>query len=440
MENKEFFTYNEDCLTAMDRMQENIFDTCITDPPYHLKSITKRFGKEGSAPAKFAKDGSFSRISKGFLGKEWDGGEISFDPETWKKVYRVMKPGGTLLCFGGTRTWHRIAVAIEDAGFLITDTIAWVHGQGFPKSLDISKAMDKRAKAERPVIGRAENAEEIMRRARQRDTNNEGLKRDCREDEEWIYNRANITAPATEEAKLWDGWTTALKPAFEPIIVAIKPIDKTYIDNALKWGVSGLWIDGARIEGEDIEVNRTEKWSGFGNKKQPDYETAISSKGRYPSNFIHDGSEEVVALFPFTKSGSGKKTPIKRSKSVDDAMYGNFGESEGSRYADEGSAARFFYCAKASRSEKRDGLGEGENVHPTVKPLALMQYLARLTKTPTGGIVLDPFMGSGTTGLGCLAEGRKFVGIEREKEYYEIANRRLEYVSSGIDGGVQQVE
>lgn len=384
--------YCGDSLVLMGEIPENTFDTCITDPPYHLTSITKRFGKKNSAPAQYGKDGAFGRVSKGFLGKEWDGGDISFDVETWKKIYHVMKPGGILLCFGGTRTYHRIAVAIEDAGFILKDTIMWVYGQGFPKAYDISKGLDKRAKAERPVIGRAENAEEIMRRARQRPTNNEGLKRECREDEEWIYNRANITAPATEEAKLWDGWATALKPAYEPIIVAMKPVDKTYVDNALNWGVAGFWIDGSRIGDEEVPINKLQKWSGFGEEKKPSYEPTISTKGRYPNNFIIDGSEEVVSLFPKTKDSS---------------------------------AARFFYCAKASRSEKRDGLGDNENVHPTVKPLALMQYLARLTKTPTGGIVFDPFMGSGTTGLASVLEGRDFYGIEKEAEYYELAKQRM---------------
>ena len=354
--------YCGDSLVLMGEIPENTFDTCITDPPYHLKSITQRFGKKNSAPAQYGKDGAFSRVSKGFLGQEWDGGDISFDIETWRKVYRVMKPGGTLLCFGGTRTYHRIAVAIEDAGFILKDTIMWVYGQGFPKAYDVSKGIDKRVGAERPVVGRAENAEEIMRRARQRPTNNEGLKRACREDEEWVYNRANITAPATKEALLWNGWATALKPAYEPIIVAVKPVELSNVDNALKWGVDGFWIEGSRVN------------------------------NRYPSNFIHDGSEEVLAELPKN-------------------------------------AHSFFYCAKPTRAEKNKGV-KNNNGHPTVKPLNLMKYLARLTKTPTDGVVFDPFMGSGTTGLGAILEGREFYGIEKEPEYYELAKQRLHHIEN----------
>jgi len=401
-----------DCLEVMRSMPENSVDTCITDPPYEL----------------------------GFMGKKWDSSGIAFQVETWQAVYRVLKPGAILLAFGGTRTYHRIACAIEDAGFEIRDTIAWVYGSGFPKSYDISKGIDKQAGAEREVVG----AGKYANRGRV-NGNNQCSVGDSK--------NSFLTAPATPEAQLWNGWGTALKPAFEPIVVAMKPIDGTFVNNALTWGVAGLWIDGGRVAGEykwrasDSTVEgEIFKAGSFGDKPHP--------QGRFPANFIHDGSDEVKELFPETKSGSINGT------------YNNtiMAQSNGDRNGkpihlefngDSGSAARFFYCAKASRSERNAGLegmpnvrikgqpsylDEGgtnnwtgkenhaiysQNHHPTVKPIELMRYLVRLTKTPTGGVVLDPFMGSGTTGIACELEGRDFIGIEKEAEYIEIAEKRI---------------
>lgn len=387
MENSNYYIWNDECLSIMRAMEANSIDTCITDPPYHLTSITKRFGKDGSAPAKFAKDGSFSRLSKGFMNKKWDGGDIAFQPKTWEEVWRVMKPGGFLLAFGGTRTYHRLVCAIEDAGFEIRDTIGWVYGTGFPKNKDISKDIDKKLGATRKVIGKKPNADDIIRRNKPK-PGNKDWDRECRYDQAWLDSMTDITEPATPEAKLWDGWGTALKPAMELICVAQKPFPGSYAENALKEGTAGLWIDGGRVPGEPIPVQRLPKWSGFGELQKPDYQTVMNEKGRFPSNFIHDGSEEVLQLLPEN-------------------------------------AGRFFYCAKATKKEKNSGLEGKENIHPTVKPLALMQYLARLTKTPTGGTVLDPFMGSGTTGIGALLEGRSFIGIEMDEEYFQIANNRL---------------
>lgn len=376
-------------LEVLKTLPENSIDTCITDPPYHLTSIVKRFGKENSAPAKFGTDGVFSRTSSGFLGQKWDGGDIAFRPETWYEVYRVLKPGAYLLVFGSTRTFHRMVCAVEDAGFIPVETIVWAHGQGFPKALNVSKAIDRRL----------------------------GVDRDNED---------------TPEAQLFDGWRTALKPAIELITVAMKPLYKSYVDNALTYGVAGFNIEEARIPAESVPINKLEQWSGFGQLQQPDYEQEVNSKGRYPSNLIIDDSEEVRALFPDSKSPGGKTVRKERSS---DTVFSNNScgfKSENLTdcgYDDSGSAARFFYVSKPSKSERNEAFQDSDikNTHPTLKAIELMRHLVTLTKTPTGGVVLDPFMGSGTTGVACILENRPFIGIEMSPEYFEIAKRRIEY-------------
>jgi len=424
--------YNGDCLEVLATIPENSVDTCITDPPYEL----------------------------GFMGKKWDSSGIAFQPETWQAVFRVLKPGAILLAFGGTRTYHRIACAIEDAGFEIRDTIAWVYGSGFPKSYNIGKGIDKQAGAQREVVGiKADFARDGAKRI----PSNHDV-----DGTQHLHIKTNwdspVTAPSTPEAQLWDGWGTALKPAFEPIVVAMKPIDGTYVNNALTWGVAGLWIDGGRVDskprltgtlkdGDEIKANPS-SYAGSGTRKlQTGYDQRMAENqlGRFPANFIHDGSDEVVGLFPNTTSGGGNKA----TKTAETFLGTGFGGTDNSVWeVSSGSAARFFYCAKASRSERnaglegmekrgghlasREGGGGGwskdadknpnyprQNHHPTVKPIELMRYLVRLTKTPTGGVVLDPFTGSGTTGIACVLEGREFIGIEREAEYVEIAEKRI---------------
>jgi len=416
--------YNGDCIEVLAGMPENSIDTCITDPPYEL----------------------------GFMGKKWDSSGIAFQPETWQAVFRVLKPGALLLAFGGTRTYHRIACAIEDAGFEIRDTIAWVYGQGFPKSLDIGKAIDKQAGAEREVVGTKLGlpgySPTIGKGALYGGGfggNGDGMK------------EAEVTAPSTPEAQLWDGWGTALKPAFEPIVVAMKPLDGTFVNNALTWGVAGMWIDGGRVEGKCPVCKDLGKKcaSIFGiNSRHP----AGYREGRFPANFIHDGSDEVVGLFNQQTPARTKKPSASGGSCYEGSIWGSGKSfvSNANSGDNGGSAARFFYCAKASRSERNAGLegmeerdaskmsgGEEtradrlergltnhskmQNHHPTVKPIELMRYLVRLTKTPTGGVVLDPFTGSGTTGIACVLEGREFIGIEREPEYVEIAEKRIEY-------------
>ena len=411
-----------DCLEVLSTLDENSIDTCITDPPYEL----------------------------GFMGKKWDSSGVAFQPETWQAVFRVLKPGAILLAFGGTRTYHRMVCAIEDAGFEIRDMVEWVYGSGFPKSYDIGKGIDKQAGAEREVVGEYISPE---------NTSGGKGRKFCHGGQP-LDGLPKITAPSTPEAQLWDGWGTALKPAHEPIVVAMKPIDGNFVNNALTWGVAGYWIDGGRVgyEGGGTHCNnRDENRKCLGHPDRTGTAFGLTyhadegngNQGRFPANLIHDGSDEVVGLFPVTHP-AGNKEPSPADK----GMFGVGRMAFRDTYGDDGrSAARFFYCAKASRSERNAGLegmeekvgggmkgtedqtlltGSGnirnnkmQNHHPTIKPIELMRYLVRLTKTPTGGVVLDPFTGSGTTGIACVLEGREFIGIEREAEYVEIAEKRI---------------
>lgn len=312
-----------DCREAVRELADNSIDSCVTDPPYALVSVRKRFGSPTAAPAQFGTDGAFSRASRGFMGKTWDTGDVAHDPAFWAEVLRVLKPGAHLLAFGGTRTYHRLACAIEDAGFEIRDTVFWVYGSGMPMSHDQG-----------------------------------------------------------------EGRGTRLKPAVEPITMARKPFPGSLGPNLAQWSVGALYIESCRVP------------SG-------------GDKGRWPANLIHDGGDEVLAAFPK-------------------------------------GAARYFYCAKASRADRDDGLDGFEkkpllwsagtqnpgsfqsagtdksarNPHPTVKPTELMRYLCRLV-TPPGGTVLDPFMGSGSTGRGAVLEGFSFIGVEMDASYFDIADARI---------------
>jgi site-specific DNA-methyltransferase (adenine-specific) len=343
----------------------------------------------------------------------------------------VLKPGAILLAFGGTRTYHRIACAIEDAGFEIRDTIAWVYGSGFPKSYDIGKGIDKQAGAKREVIGEYQFPVDSDKWAKQKAPTGIGIP-GAKPNKASFSESHSITAPSTPEAQLWHGWGTALKPAFEPIVVAMKPIDGNFVNNALTWGVAGLWIDGGRVKTDEAAYFVTDKEPtnadgqvyGWAKYEALHKRGGGNSQGRFPANFIHDGSDEVVGLFPQCKAGIARNT--LRKDSYNNSSYSITGQTPDIGYGDSGSASRFFYCAKASRSERNAGLElNKQNHHPTVKPISLMRYLVRLTKTPTGGVVLDPFMGSGTTGCACALEGRDFIGIEREADYLEIAEKRI---------------
>jgi site-specific DNA-methyltransferase (adenine-specific) len=325
--------FNDCCLEQMDSMIDDGFqvDSVVTDPPYHLTSIQKRFGSKTAKKNQFGTDGSFQRLTTGFMGKAWDGGDIAFQASTWKRVYQLLKPGGHLLAFSGSRTYHRMAVAIEDAGFEIRDQIMWLYGSGFPKSLNIGKAIDKRLGNERKVVGKVKAGKNALG-----------------QDSGWNKHNNRTEIEVTKGNTEYEGWGTALKPAHEPIVLARKPLsEKSVADNVLKHETGGINIDACRCK-----------------------------DNRYPANVIHDGLQEEWA--------------------------------------------RYFYCPKTSSSERGK-----VNTHPTVKPKKLMQYLVRLV-TPKNGTVLDPFMGSGSTGLACQIEGFDFIGIEKEREYFDIAKARID--------------
>ena len=364
-------------------MPDNSVDAVVTDPPYGLS----------------------------FMGKKWDYDVPSV--EVWAECLRVLKPGGHLLAFAGTRTQHRMAVRIEDAGFEIRDMIAWVYGSGFPKSLDVSKAIDKAAGAEREVIGSGKGRTGAAAQPN-------GGSSFSDDSYQWPGDY-DITAPATEAAKQWQGWGTALKPALEPVTVARKPLVGTVAANVLEHGTGALNIDGCRVEGTpaptrfDPAKHGHEGWRM--NATGAECAANASPLGRWPANLIHDGSEEVLAGFP-KSSTTGKRSDKSKSAEVGGTIW-LANNHQSTEYTDAGFAARFFYCAKASKSDR----GTGNN-HPTVKPTELMRYLVRLV-TPPGGKVIDPFSGSGSTGKAAVLEGFKFIGIEREAEYVAIAEARI---------------
>lgn len=452
-----------DCLPIMAGMEPDSFDTILTDPPYGLS----------------------------FMGKDWDRGVpgVAF----WQAALRVAKPGAMLLAFGGTRTWHRLAVAIEDAGWEIRDCLMWITAQGFPKSMDISKQLDKMAGADRPDAIKGGHMGVSTYGGDSRNGNAQAWHS---QDMHGQINKGGMTrgTPVTDAAREWAGYGTALKPAWEPIILAMKPVEKNFAYNALAHGVAGLNIDGCRIpvsnedqKGEGGRISRSTMngkipYGGGFREKFPQQDAL----GRWPANLILgcacDGDTHepgcACALLDAQsgerKSGGGLKAKAGRQ------IPGQWREWEGRtdphlhtkdmRYeASTGGASRFYFVAKASRRERNAGL-EGietvlqryvknrrcrkcgrqqvsgapcncadpdwqviekeraaQNFHPTVKPLALMRYLCRLTRTPSGGTVLDPFMGSGSTGVAAVMEGRSFVGIELESEYLEIAQRRIEH-------------
>jgi site-specific DNA-methyltransferase (adenine-specific) len=403
-----------DCLEVMKTLPENSVDSIVTDPPYEL----------------------------GFMGKSWDKTGIANNVEMWKEALRVLKPGGHLLSFGGTRTYHRMACAIEDAGFEVRDMVSWIYGSGFPKSLNIGKAVDKLQGNEREVIEKGKCGTNAMMGGLSDTTTSDGS-----------YEITKGTSP-------YEGWGTALKPACEPCVLARKPLsEKTVALNVLKWGTGGINIDGGRVGIEKrenpqagfIRRGRTdEEVFSCNDKNRPEGDVTVS--GRFPANILHDGSDEVLEVFPNTSKGSNK--PRNRK------VLGSFGMPNDTtpEYADSGSAARFFYCAKTSKSERNKGcdelpevkselnsggigrecsvekrLGEDginaplmKNNHPTVKPQALMKYLITLI-TPKGGIVLDPFAGSGSTLVAAKDLGFNYIGIEKEEEYIKIINARLNY-------------
>ena len=343
------------------------------------------------------------------MGKEWDASIPG--AEYWSEALRIAKPGAYILAFGGTRTFHRLAVAIEDAGWEIRDTLMWVYGSGFPKSRNVCLDMDK-------MDGHGNRGHRIAVANRHHP------------DGTLEPNGEHLPAyePKTDAAKQWAGWGTALKPAWEPIIMARKPMVGTVAENVLAHGTGAINVDACRVPLE--EDCRLLKGGTYGGNRGSDKGTSMfgtntkglgyevpSANGRWPANLIHDGSEEVLAGFP-KSSTTGKRSDKSKSAEVGGTIW-LANNHQSTEYTDAGFAARFFYCAKASKSDR----GTGNN-HPTVKPTELMRYLVRLV-TPPGGKVIDPFSGSGSTGKAAVLEGFKFIGIEREAEYVAIAEARI---------------
>lgn len=394
---------------------DNSIDSIVTDPPYALVSVVKRFGGANAAAAQHGTDGLYARASAGFMGKQWDNGEVAFAAEFWAECLRVLKPGGHVLAFGGTRTQHRLVCAIEDAGFEIRDQIGWLYGSGFPKS----------------------------------------------------HNQKGD----------WEGWGTALKPAWESICVARKPIEWSNAANLAKWGVGCLNIEGCRVPIDanvDVSQLRTMQRSERANEDgwgmgATDSAAVLHVEGRWPANIIHDGSREVIEAFP-DAAGQMAKAATGTERRKDQNVYGTMTRgtiAAAPRIETDKSAARFFYAAKASKKDRDEGLDhlpkasggmlsetsgqhitrrdEGyqpeprANSHPTVKPTDLMRYLCRLV-TPPNGVVLDPFMGSGSTGKAAVLEGFRFIGIEREEEYMPIAEGRIAWAVLRAAGDVVDVD
>ena len=416
----------EDELSNID---DNSIGSIVTDPPYEL----------------------------GFMGKSWDSSGVAFQKSTWEHCYRVLKPGGYLLAFGGSRTYHRIACAIEDAGFEIRDTVMWLYGSGFPKSMNIGLAIDKKNGVESQVVGKGKLGKE--------ETHSSSLN--------MVKGGFGGEYEIKEVQNEWQGWGTALKPSFEPIIVARKPFKGSLVDNVIEYGVGGINIDECRVE---AETNRrmcgtTEK-SGetsfiLGTRKE-----TYTSQGRFPANTIltYDETDfdEVCGGFPDTGSGNGGEPYNYSGKEYHNrgtSMFNGDKPQSCSNYNDSGSASRYFYCAKASKKDRDEGLEEFEdkqkyycdgrgnsleifgktdggrkplkNIHPTVKPTELMQYLIRLV-TPKGETVLDPFMGSGSTGKAVMFENNernanyKFIGVEMTEEYLPICKKRIEFAQGYV--------
>ena len=382
-----------DCRDVLRTLADGSVHAIVTDPPYHLTQASRGGHARTNSPE--SPHGRHRIGDKGFMGQMWDGGDVAFQPETWAQCLRVLRPGGFLIAFGGTRTYHRLVCAIEDGGFEVRDMLAWLYGSGFPKGTDKAKIPEA-----------------------------------------------------------WRGWNTALKPAIEPICLARKPMDGTLAQNLERWGTGALWVDGCRIP---LDGDDTGGWGdgrrpgGFGDVGAERGDSRPNGQrhdaGRWPANVLHDGSEEVVALFP---SEAGAAAPVHRRnadkfRGTYGAFKGNVDEAGSTFKGDSGSAARFFYCAKADRADRNEGLmgmpervigvlgdlSDGKkstlpraNHHPTVKPTDLMRWLVRLV-TPPGGMLLDPFLGSGSTLKAAELEGFDGIGIEREAEYIEIARRRI---------------
>jgi len=450
-ENDNYKLYQGDMLDMLEAIEPETIDSIITDPPYELN----------------------------FMGKGWDNAGVSFQKETWEKCFEVLKPGGYLLAFGGSRTFHRIACAIEDAGFEIRDTIMWLYGAGFPKSMNVGKQLEKRLEDEKTK----QKTEHDLRLMWERDLQKTKQQQDK---ESNVIQEQCRTQESREVIEYWNKFGTALKPSFEPIIVARKPFKGSLVDNVIEYGIGGINIDECRVEYEKTAnpaTNPLYRQQNADKYKQvqggelsngvvswTSGKNGVSEMGRFPANTILTYDEidfdEVCGGFPNNTASYRKGNRDSRK-----AMF-DFGSQDKTNqgYTDSGSASRYFYCAKASKKDRDEGLDEFElkgakellnreensdgaswngkyssgnayagagcpkkNTHPTVKPTELMQYLVRLV-TPNGGIILDPFNGSGSTGKAVMYENKernkkyKYIGIELTEEYLHISKARIEYV------------
>ena len=426
-----------DCIDKLKELDDNSVDSIVTDPPYGLS----------------------------FMGKKWDYDVPS--QEIWEECYRVLKPGGHLLSFAGSRTYHRMAVRIEDAGFEIRDQIMWIYGSGFPKSLNIGIQVDKKLGNQREVVG--EKVRGDVQKAKENGAGYLADPANRNNTKQFGYGTQTITKGNSE----WEGWGTALKPAHEPIVMARKPLsEKTVVDNVLEWGTGGINIDASRIGVDENDPNHrsidnknvhTTNFANNGNPrpdKIPNQESQINPQGRFPANIIFD-EEAGKILDEQTGELKSGDMPGKYKGWGKNGIYGSAdNELEQTYYGDSGGASRFFYCPKTSKTDRNEGLDDFEdkeapkrddgqpygmntnkfrpdgserkpvqpkkNNHPTVKPTDLMLYLIRMV-TPKSGTTLDPFMGSGSTGKAAVRGGFDFVGIEMDKEYMEIAKARIQY-------------
>jgi DNA modification methylase len=431
--------YLGDCIEVMAEMDEGSMDAVVCDPPYGLEFM----GKEWDAP-KPSWDKRGQGKERGFVGKARApvpgfSAYVAGSPfQSWtlewaREALRVLKPGGHLLAFGGTRTFHRLTCGIEDAGFEVRDCLSWLYGSGFPKSLDVSKAIDKAAGAEPIDLGQSPNWRESKRDREQHG----GM-------EVRGENAGRITAPATDAAREWQGWGTALKPAWEPCLVARKPLAGTVAANVHEHGTGALNIDGCRIGtdgGGTHCTNRDEYGRCMGHRNAgrstagETFHGPDTAGGRWPANVALD--EDAAALLD-AQSGERTSPPTyTRSTAVSGVVYPLGAKDAGSQqigYGDSGGASRFYYTAKASRADRNTS--GANNTHPTVKPTDLMRWLVRMV-TPPGGVVLDPFAGSGSTLVAARAEGFRAIGIEREDEYAEIIAQRLAQLSLLSDWGTE---
>jgi DNA modification methylase len=396
------------------------YDSVVTDPPYALTSTTKRWANTVRTESTMPKVPVYARATQGFMGKKWDTGETAFAVEFWQEVLRVLKPGGHVVAFGGTRTYHRLTCAIEDAGFEIRDQLQWIYGSGFPKSHDVSKGIDRAAGIERTEGGRdwsgGSRSGGISHGGEQSGTT-----------VRTIFDRA-----ATDAARKWQGWGTALKPACEPICLARKPLIGTVAANVLLHGVGAINVDGCRVAAGEGDydhpgnLGKANRHDGRESWRMSQIQQPPSDKGRWPANIILDGSDEVMAAFPDVGLSSGGSGPASNEWKGSGDQVGAFLAGATGGFGDSGSAARFFYQAKADADDR---LG---SKHPTVKPVDLMQWLVRLV-TPKGGLVLDPFAGTGTTAEACYREGMRCMLVERETEYQADIRRRMALILAGPD-------